>query len=87
MERTWVRFASLVLSVAALLCWLVMFLAGTDVWHDTGRPDLWNLSGPPYEDLRAFVVAFYVLALALAAHVVIAAASLVRRPRRGVMTG
>jgi hypothetical protein len=43
------------------LVWLLMFFAGTDVWHDTGRLDLWRLEGPPYADLRAFVVMFYVL--------------------------
>ena len=36
-----------------------MFLAGTDVWHFTGSPDFWRLSGPPHNDLRAFGYAFY----------------------------
>ena len=53
--------ASLILPSLALLCWLLMFLAGTDVWHDTGRLDLWHLEGPPYSDLRAFVVTYYAL--------------------------
>lgn len=47
------------LSVVGLTCWLVMFLAGTDVWHYTGSPDFWRLTGPPYSDLRAFGYAFY----------------------------
>jgi hypothetical protein len=47
MDRTWDQLATLCLSAVALLCWVVMFLAGTDVWHDVGRPDLWNLHGPP----------------------------------------
>jgi hypothetical protein len=75
-RRTWVLTASLVLSAAALLCWVVMFLTAHDVWHDVGRPDIWNLEGPPYRDLRAFVVAFYVLPVALAAHALMAAVGL-----------
>ena len=47
------------LGVLGTLCWIVMFLAGTDVWHFTGSPDFWHLSGPPYTDLRAFGFAFY----------------------------
>ena len=47
------------LGVAGTLCWIVMFLAGTDVWHFAGSPDFWRLSGPPYADLRAFGYAFY----------------------------
>lgn len=42
-----------------MLCWLVMFLAATDVWHFAGSPDFWRLSGPPYTDLRVFGYAFY----------------------------
>ena len=47
------------LSILGMLCWVVMFLAGTDVWHFAGSPDFWQLSGPPYTDLRAFGYAFY----------------------------
>jgi hypothetical protein len=50
-----------------LLCWMVMFLAGTDVWRFAGRPDFWHLSGPPNADLRAFVVAFYLQFVVLVA--------------------
>lgn len=54
MTRNWVQPVTFCLGAVALLCWLVMFAAGTDVWHDVGRPDFWNLQGPPYHDLRAF---------------------------------
>ena len=47
------------LSIVGTLCWIVMFLAGTDVWHYAGSPDFWRLSGAPYTDLRAFGYAFY----------------------------
>ena len=47
------------LTVVGLACWLAMFLDGTDVWHAQGSPDFWNLSGPPYTDMRAFAYAFY----------------------------
>ena len=53
------------LGAIGLLCWIVMFLAGTDVWHFAGRPDFWQLSGPPNVDLRAFATAFYLLFLVL----------------------
>jgi hypothetical protein len=64
-----------------------MFLSGHDVWHDLGRPDLWNLEGPPYNDLRAFVVAFYVLFFVLLAHLTVTAVGLAsgrNRERQGV---
>jgi hypothetical protein len=47
------------LGVLGMLCWVVMFLAGTDVWHFAGRPDVWGEAGPPYTDIRAFGYAFY----------------------------
>ena len=47
------------LTTLGMVCWLVMFLAGTDVWHFAGSPDFWRLSGPPYTDLRVFGYAFY----------------------------
>jgi hypothetical protein len=55
----------LALSVLGMLCWIVMFLAGTDAWHFAGSPDFWRLSGPPYADLRAFGYAFYLQFLVL----------------------
>jgi hypothetical protein len=83
MERKWVRPATLSLSALALLCWVVMFLAGTDVWHDVGRPDIWNLQGPPYPDLRAFAYAFYLLPVVLSVHLMVTALGLMA-PRPGV---
>ena len=53
------------LSTLAMLCWVVMFLAGTDVWHFAGSPDFWRRSGPPYQDLRALGYAFYLQFLIL----------------------
>jgi hypothetical protein len=47
------------LTTLGMLCWLVMFLTGTDVWHFAGSPDFWRRSGPPYTDLRVFGYAFY----------------------------
>jgi hypothetical protein len=79
MTRSWVGLAGLALSVVALLCWSVMFLTVHDVWHDVGRPDIWSLQGPPYQDLRAFAVAFYALAVALAAQALVAVAAFLPR--------
>jgi hypothetical protein len=67
------------LSAISLLCWVVMFLAGTDVWHDTGSRDFWHLQGPPYTDLRAFAYAFYLLFVVLIGSLVVRIASAVRR--------
>ena len=47
------------LSIVGLFCWIVMFLAGHDVWHFSGSPDFWYLTGPPHFDLRVFATAFY----------------------------
>ena len=57
--------ALLGLSTLGMLCWIVMFLAGTDVWHFAGRPDFWRLAEPPYADVRAFGYAFYLQFLVL----------------------
>jgi hypothetical protein len=76
------RFAAvlLVLTSLALLCWLLMFLAGTDVWQDTGRLDIWRLDGPPYAyDLRAFVMVFYALLPVLIAQFCVAVAGVLRQ--------
>jgi hypothetical protein len=71
------------LSVGALLCWLVMFLAGTDVWHDIGSPDVWTLQGPPYPDVRGFLYAFYLLFAMLVASTAVAVLDVVRGKRAG----
>ena len=70
------QVVTLGLEILAVLCWVVMFLAGTDVWHDVGRPDFWNLDGPPYQDLRAFAYAFYLLFGVLSAHLIVTAVEL-----------
>ena len=54
-----------------------MFLSGTDIWHDLGQPDFWNLQGPPDHDLRAFAYAFYLLLALLLAHLIVTALDLV----------
>jgi hypothetical protein len=83
MARTWRHVATLGLGVLGFACWVVMFLAGTDVWHDAGRPDFWNLTGPPYDDLRAFAYAFYLLFVILLVHLVVTAGDLARARNRG----
>jgi len=76
MRRNRYSIAYFGLSLAALLSWVVMFLAGTDVWHDVGRPDFWHLQGPPYHDLRTFGYAFYLLLIVLSVHTILAARGL-----------
>lgn len=68
-------------SLLGLVCWLIMFLAGHDVWHDLGRPDFWKFQGPPYADLRAFAYAFYLQFLLLVGTMVGSAYIALRRPR------
>ena len=65
-----VHLITLGFQLLALLCWAVMFLAGTDVWHAFGRPDFWHLAEPPYSDMRALACAFYLLFGVQAAQVV-----------------
>lgn len=83
MERKPAHVASICLGVMALLCWLVMFLAGTDIWHDVGRPDFWRLQGPTYQDLRAFAYSFYLLPVVLSAHLIVTILGFVRARRPG----
>ncbi len=73
---------SILLTAICLLCWVVMFLAATDVWHDTGSRDFWHLQGPPYADLRACIFAFYVLFAVLIGSLVLQVASTLRRATR-----
>jgi hypothetical protein len=73
MARKSLQLATFCLGLFGLLCWFVMFLAGTDVWHDVGSPNLWSLPGPPYHDVRAFVYAFYLLFIVLVAHLTVTA--------------
>jgi hypothetical protein len=79
-----VHVITLGLGILALICWAVMFLAGTDVWHDVGRPDFWNQSGDPHRDLRALAYAFYLLFVVLAAQLTVAVFAITRaRTTRG----
>lgn len=48
-----------------------MYLAGHDVWHDVGRPDIWNTPRVPFHDLRDFVVAYSVLLIPIAGQIAI----------------
>ena len=71
----------LALAVVSLVCWVVMFLAGTDVWHGAGSPDFWRLPGPPYADVRAFAYAFYAQFVILVVILAAAAWTLLRQVR------
>ena len=68
--------------LAALGCLVIMFLAGNDIWHDTGRPDFWHAQDPPFPDVRAFVVAYYALVLLVMARGLGCIATLLFRPAR-----
>jgi hypothetical protein len=67
----------------ALACVVVMFLAGHDIWNDTGRRDFWHLPGPPYFDVRVFVAAYYGLAAVTLGRVVMRIGVRVRRRKEG----
>jgi hypothetical protein len=64
MKTTWSQSAALYLGALALVCWIVVFLAWTDVWHDSGRPDF-HLMGATSFDLRVLASAFCLLPLCL----------------------
>jgi hypothetical protein len=57
-------------SILGLLCWVVLFMAGTDIWHAV-RPHLPPSQGPSQVDVRAFRYAYYLLAVILAGQVVL----------------
>jgi hypothetical protein len=60
MNRTWLPRASLALAVVGLLCWVLTFMAGTDIWHDAGRPDFLRLGATDF-DLHALAVSYYLM--------------------------
>ena len=78
MKPTWSQPAALFLGAFALLCWIVMFLAGTDIWHGMGRPDFGRLPGVSSTDVRAFAYAFYLLPLCLVGILVATVVSAIR---------
>jgi hypothetical protein len=65
------------MEVLIILCLGVMFLAGTDIWHDTGRADFWRLNKPPFADVRIFVCAYYALVALVLGRIVVSLARLV----------
>jgi hypothetical protein len=65
MKQTRSQSTALFLGALALVCWIVVFMAWTDVWHDSGRPDF-HLMGATYFDLRALAYAFCLLPVCLA---------------------
>jgi hypothetical protein len=60
---------------------LVIFLAGTDVWHDVGSPNVWSLQTSPYPDLRACLYAFYLLFIVLVGSVILTVLTFTRARR------
>ena len=69
-------------ALLSLSCWLLLFAAGTDVWHDIGRPNvLARLSdgGATLFDIRAAAYAFYGLFVLLSAQVIVTGLTVVRR--------
>ena len=78
MAREATPLTMLVFTAGSLACWAVMFLAAHDVWHDTGRPDIWRLQGATHADLRAFFAAFYLLPVVLLAQLAVSVYRLTR---------
>jgi hypothetical protein len=77
MTGRWTPISTLALTATSLACWLLMFAAGTDIWHDTGRLDVRTL-GATAADVRAFAVAFYGLFVVLLAQVATSAIAVAR---------
>ena len=63
---------SLSLNALALCCWAVTFLAGHDIWHGLGRPDIGAASGVSATDVRAFMVAYYLLPIPIVVQMAVA---------------
>jgi hypothetical protein len=80
MNRTWLPRASFALALLGLLCWVLTFMAGTDVWHDAGRPDFLKLGATSF-DLHALAGAYYLLPAVLSAQVGLLALTLARERR------
>ena len=78
--RRYVATASV--AVLGLLCWVVMFLAATDVWHAAGRPDFWTLQDPPYPDVRAFAYAFYSIAVLTSIQLIVSVMTVMKARRQ-----
>jgi hypothetical protein len=81
MTRESTPVSTLLFTAICLGCWTMMFLAGHDIWHDTGRPDLSQLPGMHAADLRAFAIAFYALPVVLLAQFATTALGFVRARR------
>lgn len=76
-KKRGVQIVAAITEVLMAFCLAVMFLAGTDIWHDTGRADFWRLSKPPFADVRVFVCAYYVLVALVLGRMVISLGRLV----------
>ena len=69
------RAAALYLAGLSILCWVFMWLASQDLWHEAGRPAFGQLDF----DLRFLIVTFYVLLPLLAGQFAVSVLGL-RRP-------
>ena len=68
-------------AATGLLCWILMFGAATDLWHETGRVDLGSVPGVHAVDLGTFVITFYGLFFILLAQFVVMVIIVVRGRR------
>lgn len=73
--------AVFVLGGGALICWAVTFMAGTDVWHDAGRPDFLKLGATSF-DLHTLAAAYYLLPVVLSTQACLLALAAARRRRQ-----
>ena len=80
MARTWTEVTSLGFTAVCLACWLLMFAAGHDIWHDAGRFDVRTMGATAF-DVGTFAIAFYGLFFVLLAQFAVVAVSVVRARR------
>jgi hypothetical protein len=71
--------------VVAVACVVVMYLAGHDIWNDTGQPDYWHLQGLPFFDVRVFVTAYYGLAILVLGQIAMRISRAVRKGSRSTV--
>ncbi len=70
-----------IVTLVLISLWVIMFLAGSDVWNGTGRIPIWKMQGPVYSDLKVFVGCFYALAGVLVLHLVYGVCELIKKKK------
>ena len=55
--------ATAVMGVVSFLMVILYYGALTDIWHETGRPDIWHSQGPAAFEWRFIAIAYWPMLL------------------------